>query len=173
MVASFIATPLFTVPASAQIADEHAVRVAFVLNLTKYVEWPHKDSRITIAVVGEGPTADELKKVLDGQSSESRPIRVVLSPSDAQLQECNILYVTYTSPSKVRLALDRVRDQGILTVGDSDFFARDGGMVGLVTRGDRIQIEVNLETAEQAGLKISSRLLRLSKVLSSAAKARD
>jgi hypothetical protein len=52
-----------------------------------------------------------------------------------------------------------------LTVGESEDFIRDGGMVGLVRDADQIQIQVNLEATQAAGLRISSRLLSLAVVV--------
>jgi hypothetical protein len=149
----------------AQGADESAVRAAFVFNLTKYVEWPHPPQELIIGVNDDSSTAETLKKVLDGKNSDSRLIRVLLFPSNAQLEECNILYLGHSSPKKWRAVLDRVHNKSILTVGDSESFARDEGMVSLVTTGDHVQIQVNLVAVSEAHLKISSRLLNLATIV--------
>jgi hypothetical protein len=46
-----------------------------------------------------------------------------------------------------------------------DRFARRGGVIGLVLAGDRVGFEVNTESARQAGLTISSKLLSLAKAI--------
>jgi hypothetical protein len=145
----------------AQSHDEHAVKAALVFNLTKYVEWPQGNNEVVIGFIGEGPMGEVLKKMLDGKASESRPIHVLLSPSDQDLEHCYILYIADPSPKKIRAALDRVRDKSILTVGDTESFVREGGMISLVTVGDLVQIQVRLEVAHQSRLKISSRLLNI------------
>jgi hypothetical protein len=157
--------PGLVLPTRAQVQDDRAVKVAFVFNLTKYVEWPHPSQELIVGVMGDGPMAEALPMLLAGRSSESRPIRVVVSPSDAQLESCQLLYIAYSSPKKVLTAIQRVRKMSILTVGDSDSFARDGGMVGLVSTEDHIQIQVNLEATAEGHLKISSRLLELSTIV--------
>lgn len=156
---------LFAPLLSAQSQDERAVKAAFVFNLTKYVEWPHPSQELVIGFVGDGPMGEMLQKVLDGKTSEARPIRVLLFPSDEQLQQCSILYVAQSAPKKIRAVVDKVRNKGVLTVGDSDSFARNGGMVGLVRTGDQVQIQVNREATEESHLKISSRLLNLSTIV--------
>ena len=150
---------------SAQLQDERAVKAAFVFNLTKYVEWPHPSQELTIGFVGDGPMGETLQKVLDGKTSESRHIRVLQFPSDGQLQQCSILYIAQSSPNKIRAIVNKVRNKGVLTVGDSDSFARNGGMVGLVRAGEQVQIQVNLEATQESQLKISSRLLNLSTIV--------
>jgi hypothetical protein len=151
--------------ACAQLAGEGAVKAAFVFNLTKYVEWPHPSQELIIGVNDDSSTAETLKKVLDGKNSDSRHIRILLLPSDAQLEECDILYLGHSSPKKWRAVLDRVHNKSILTVGDSGSFAQDGGIVGLVKTGDHVEIQVNLAAASEAHLKISSRLLNLATIV--------
>jgi len=156
---------LFAPLLSAQLQDEGAVKAAFVFNLTKYVEWPHPSQDLTIGFIGDGPMGETLQKMLDGKTSESRPVRVLLYPSDERLEQCNILFIAQSSPKKIRATLDKVRNKGVLTVGDSDSFARNGGMIGLVRTGDQVQLQVNLEATEASRLKISSRLLNLATIV--------
>lgn len=156
--------------AEGQLHDERAVRAAFVFNLTKYVEWPQKTDEIVIGFLGQDQTGEMFKKMLDGKTSDSRVIRVLLSPSDQDLAGCSILYIA--DPSKnVRTALDQVRGKSILTVGDTETFVREGGMIGLVTVGEQIQIQVSLETVQASRLKISSRLLNIATLVRPTAKA--
>src|SRR5215467_3977322 len=67
---------------NAQLRDERSVKVAYVFNLTKYVEWPHAGDQLVVGFVGDGPMGEALEKMLAGRSSDSRPIRVVLSPEE-------------------------------------------------------------------------------------------
>lgn len=163
---------LFALPAPAQPQNELAVRAAFVYNLTKYVEWPRPSSSLLIGVVGDGPMGDTLKQ-LAGKTSESRAIKVVISPSDEAITKCNVLYISYQSPKKIKVVLDKVRRSNVLTVGEVESFAKEGGIVGLVTVGDHVQIQVNLETAQENQLKISSRLLNLATVVHPTSGARN
>jgi len=86
---------------------------------------------------------------------------------------CAILYLTDPPSKKLRASLDKPENRGILTVGETDSFVREGGMVGLVKVRDQIQIQVNLEATQQAGVKISSRLLNLAVLVRSASSARN
>jgi hypothetical protein len=156
---------LFGAPASAQLQNEYAVRAAFVLNLTKYVEWPQASVALTVCSIGDGPIGETLKQMLAGKTNESRPIQVLLFPSDEALERCHIVYIAHSSSKKIRAALDRVGNRSILTVGDTDSFTREGGMVGLVRVGEQMQIQVNLDATQAARLKVSSRLLKLSSVV--------
>ncbi|HTP69159.1 MAG TPA: YfiR family protein [Dongiaceae bacterium] len=151
--------------AQEQPRDERAVKAAFVFNLTKYVEWPQKNEEIVIGFVGVSQTGEILRKMLNGKTSDSRVIRVLLSPSEPDIARCSILYIADPSPKNVRAALEQARGKSILTVGDTETFVRQGGMIGLVTVGEQIQIQIGLENAQAARLKISSRLLNIATLI--------
>jgi hypothetical protein len=159
---------------SAQSHSEQEVKAAFVFNLTKYVEWPNSGGELVIGFLGDDmPMGQLLHKMLSGKISENRKIRVVLSPSDEALSRCDLLYIGEESPKKIRAILDKTHHAGMLTVGEAAVFTRAGGMIGLVTAHEHVQIEVNLEAAEAAKLKVSSRLLSLSSVVRIAPEAKD
>ena len=64
-------------------------------------------------------------------------------------------------PKPRRALLQKMQANGILTVSDEASFTKEGGMVGLVTVGDHVQVEINLEAVQAARLKISPRLLNV------------
>lgn len=154
--------------ASTQAQDELAVRAAFVFNLTKYIEWTHARTQLTVGFLGDGPMGEVLKQTLAGKSSDARAIDVVLEPSEPALERCDIVYVAYASSKKNREVIEKLRNREVLTVGESDGFAKDHGMVGLVKKGNQIRIEINLEAARVAGIKVSSRLLSVATVIDAA-----
>jgi hypothetical protein len=53
----------------------------------------------------------------------------------------------------------------VLVVGESAGFAQAGGMMNFVMDGSRVRFEVNLRAATRAGLKLSSRLLSMARLV--------
>jgi hypothetical protein len=53
----------------------------------------------------------------------------------------------------------------VLTVGETDGFAEQGGMVNLKLESGRVQIQINLSAAEEARVRISSKLLSLAQII--------
>jgi hypothetical protein len=165
--------PMLAAASPAQVHNANAVKTAFVFNLTKYVEWRHSHAELVIGFVGAGTMGERLNSSLSGKISESKTIRVVLDPSDEALGNCDILFLG-AMPAKSRHALlQKVQNKSVLTVSDDGSFAKEGGMVGLVTAGDHVQIEINLEAVEAARLKISSRLLNVAVLVHPAAGTRN
>jgi YfiR/HmsC-like len=168
-----LAGSLFAPCVSAQELDEHAIRVAYVFNLTKYVEWPRAGNQLVVCFVGDGPMGEALEKMLAGKTSDSRLIRVVLSPSEEDFDQCDVAYVASSSSKKVHETLDHLRNKSVLTVGDNESFPKSGGMIALVRVGQQVQMIVNLDAVERARLKISSRVLNLATIVHDASAARN
>lgn len=145
--------------------DERAVRAAFVFNLTKYVSWPSDKKRLVIGVVDAGSMGNVLKQILEKKVSSGREISIVVRPSDAELRDCDVLYFSDSSAARIQSFLNRIGSDSILTVGETDQFARAGGTVSLVRSGDQIEIEVNLAALHKRKLEMSSRLLNLAVIV--------
>lgn len=154
-------------PAYGQTAlqDERTVKAAFVFNLIKYVEWPDEGKELVIGFTGDDSMGEMLKKLLDGKSSDNHEIRVLISPSDQDIQRCNLVYISEPTARKIKATLGRIHKKNILTVGETNSFTNEGGMVGLVRVGEQVHILVNLDLVQEANLQISSRLLNLSTVI--------
>jgi TonB family protein len=152
-------------PGLAQSRDERAVRAAYIFNLIKLVEWPGDNKEVVIGLLGDRETSEFLQKMLDGKSADSRAIHVMLFPSDEELRKCNIVYVADEQRKVVRAILDKIADRPILSVGESDFFAQDGGMIALIEFGEQIQPQLNADAVQHAGIKISPRFVALAKIV--------
>jgi YfiR/HmsC-like len=152
-------------PARAQSRDERSVRAAYVFNLIQYVQWPAQGQELTIGFAGEAATGDVIAPLLNGKKRDGQTIRVLLSPSENDLARCSLVYVADGAPGEARRTLEKLKGHGVLTVGETDAFVRDGGMIALVNSGDHIRIEVNLEAAQAAGIRISSRVLNLATIV--------
>ena len=58
-------------------------------------------------------------------------------------------------------------------MSDMEGFATRGGIIELLKRGNKIRFEVNVASAEAAGLTISSSLLRLARTVHRKARTDD
>lgn len=159
---------LFFVPLFfAQSQNEASVKAAFVFNLTKYIEWPQPKQTLVIGVVGEGPLAETLESVLSGKSSDGKTIEVRMRVNDDELPACDLVYLIDASPKKTKSVLEKTRGHNILTIGNAPSFTKQGGMIGLVTLQEHVEIQVNLRMCQESKLKVSSRLLNLAKIVES------
>lgn len=156
---------VFATPLNAQDLDETSIKAAYVFNLTKFVEWPRAGTKLVVGFVGDGPMGEALEKSLTGKTSGTRVIQVVLYPKSDALEQCDVIYVAYTSPKKTRATLDQLHDKSVLTVGDTESFPKDGGMVALVRKDAQVRLEINLDAVQRSRLTISSRVLSIATIV--------
>jgi len=173
--------------------SKYETKAGYLLNFAEFIEWPagafaDAKSPIILGVVGKdpfGPELDKLKgKTVNGRTMEIKRFKGALEfrgeetpgrrqddlPAKqakklAEMKSCHILFITSSEKNFLTQTLKPFRGASVLTVGETDSFAREGGMITFVDSETNVQLEINLAAAEQARLKISSKLLSLAKVI--------
>lgn len=152
-------------------AKEYDVKAVFLFNFAQFVEWPenafaNKDSPLVLGVLGNDPFGASLDEAVRGKSVDSRPMEVRRFRSVEEAKDCNILFVGASEMTQLPSVLEALKENYVLTVGETDRFAREGGMIGFVEREGRIRLLVNLKAVQAAKLTVSSKLLRVAEIVS-------
>jgi hypothetical protein len=161
---------------------EYEVKAAFLFRFAQFVEWPADTFKgasepFTYCTIGEDPFHGALERTLNGKTIGQRPLRVQhlggagAGPGSAKIGECQVLFVG--GPGDKKRVAETLASTGglpILTVGEAEQFAQNGGAIGFCTEENKIRFEVNLDAAGKAGLKISAKLLALAKTVLGAPK---
>ncbi|MGD0551728.1 MAG: YfiR family protein [Sedimentisphaerales bacterium] len=79
------------------------------------------------------------------------------------LKKCHLLFICQSERKNTREIIDLLKNNGVLTVADTEGFLEDGGIVNFVIEDNKVRFDINLTASEKAGLKIRSQLLRLAK----------
>jgi hypothetical protein len=149
---------------------EYQVKAAWVYNFAKFIEWPDAESlgSMTICVYGKDPFGGFLDEAVRGKLVRGRPILIRRLPAeDESWAGCQILFFGLNKVVRVEAALARLQGSSILTIGESDGFARLGGMIGLVVDQGRVRFDINLAALAGARLKASSQLMEIGRVVGS------
>lgn len=161
-------------------ALEYQLKAGFLINFAKFVEWPGASlapgAPVRLGILAPEDVFQLIEKSLVGKPAGDRPL-VVERMTAAQLEKGdnlpNIIFVhqdvarhqaeSGLSPQKLATLAER---HPVLLVGESAGFATSGGMIGFVQRGENLRFQVNLASAQRAGLKLSSRLSGLAEIVS-------
>jgi hypothetical protein len=152
------------------------VKAAFLFRFAQFVDWPadtfkQANAPFTYCTIGEDPFRGALERTLSGKAIGQRPLRVEHLNGAGKIDQCQVLFVGGVQDKKqVAETLAKTGTMPILTVGEADQFAENGGAIGFCTENNKIRFEVNLDTAGKAGLKISAKLLALAKTVLGAPK---
>lgn len=146
---------------------EYEIKAAFLVNFAAFVHWPpaafaNAASPFVVCIAGDDPFGaafEPFKQTsVAGRSLVVRPI-----DSKAALPgSCHILFIAGSEAPRLPGILGALGKAAVLTAGDLENFAGDGGMIQFYLRDEKIRFEINQQTLEAAGLKIDARLLKLS-----------
>lgn len=169
LVATIFASASVVVPHAQEISQEYQIKAAYLYNFLKYVDWPKPINRtFLICVAGQNPFGS----VLDGLTSNERvrgnPVKteIILGFEPG----CDVIFTPRTS--NIPAYLQGAAGMPILTVGETPRFIEQGGIVNFVLENGKVRFEINRNAAERAGLRFSSRLLQLAKIVDPGAEER-
>lgn len=144
---------------------EYEVKAAYLYNFGKFVEWPAKVTAasdfFSICVLGEDPFGASFDATIASESINGKKVVVNRITKLQDAVSCRILFISSSEESRLKEILATLDKTSVLTVSDISQFTRHGGMIRFVMEANRVRFEVNLTTAEHAGLTLSSQLLKV------------
>lgn len=149
---------------------EFEVKGAFLFNFAQFVDWPAEafasvNAPLVIGILGADPFGPFLDEVLRKETVNGRPVVVERYRWVGEIDRCHVLFVSGSEGSRAEHILRALRGQPILTVCDTEVFARHGAMIHLVRDRQHVRLRINLEVARRSGLVISSKLLRTAEIV--------
>lgn len=153
--------------ASAADVSEDGVKAAFILNFTKFTDWPANgpgNDPLLICSLGPRALSGNLE-ALQGKTAKGREVRVRGATRPSELHECQVLFIAADEEPRVEWVLQRVAKLPVLTISDVPNFVHAGGMIGLFQENDRLRFDINLAAARQSNLALSSNLLKLARTV--------
>ena len=144
---------------------ENEVKSAYLYNFGKFVEWPAKATSVgeffTICALGDDSFGSTLETTVAGESINGKKVLVKRVPKLQDAVSCRILFISSSEQNQLKEILEALESTSVLTVSDMPQFSRRGGMIQFVVEANKVRFEVNLTSAERAGLTLSSQLLKV------------
>lgn len=159
-----------TLPAQPAIARDYQVKAVFLFNFAQFVEWPasafpDETGPLVIGVLGEDPFGPFLEEVVRGESVGGRSLVIRRYRQPEEIDTCHILYIGQSEESRLAQVVAHLRGRGVLTVSDIGGAARTGVMIHFFAENKKIRLRINLAAAREAGLVLSSKLLRPAEII--------
>lgn len=145
-------------------ASDIEVKAAYLYNFTRFTVWPPRQAAaapLAICVLGSDPFGGVLDATLKGVTVQGAAVvpRRVADARDAPA--CHVLFISASEERRLDAILAALGHADVLTVSDMPQFAARGGMIQFVNQGGRVRFEIALAPAHDAGLSLSSELLRV------------
>lgn len=153
--------------------SEYQLKAVFLFRFSQFVEWPPESfatptAPLVIGVLGDDPFGSHLDDAVRDEKVNGHPVVVERYRHVDELSDCHVLFVSSSPLGQLGPVLARTRGRSVLTVGETEGFAGNGGMIRLLTVNNRIRLRVNATAVQTARLSISSKLLRSADVINGA-----
>jgi hypothetical protein len=157
-------------PGQGEVTREYEVKAAFLYSFATFIDWPgdavpDAGDAFIIGVLGTDPFGPVLDAIAASKTVRGKRIVVRRFATLEDYTPCHILFVADSERARMRGVVEKLRDAPVLLVADTEGFARVGGAINLVIEDNKVRFEINQAAAEHAGLKISSKLLRLARLV--------
>ena len=161
LITLLIGLVLSTQPFAANQINEYQVKAAFLYNFIAFTQWPDAiDQTINLCIYGEDYFGHEIDK-LQTRAVDNKNIKVIRLTSLERSKDCHVLFISKSAIDDLPNILASTLEAPVLTIADSPGAASKGVIINLNLTQNKINFEVNLESARSVRLDISARLLQL------------
>ena len=170
LIINFIFIGIAAIPESfSQDITDDEIKAALVFKFPVYVRWPGgamnaKIDHFEFCVMGNCRLSDLLSQ-FDGEKVMGKTIRIKRLSNIEALGNCHMLFISSSEKNNLPAIFKAIKGKPVLTVGDMKGFALNGGVINFTRKKDSVHFEINPKAGKRAGLKISSKLLRLAKIV--------
>jgi hypothetical protein len=154
------------------VVRESDVKATLLFNFSQFVTWPAgafpgTNSPFVIGILGTDPFGPFLDDLVRQERVGGRLIEIRRFRSQEEAEQAHILYVSWDESEALKGLFRRLRRKPVLTVGEGaePGFVRRGGMISFRRERDNVRLRINLEATREAGLVVSTKLLRVADVV--------
>ena len=145
------------------------VVAGFIINMLSFVEWPEgpfpgKNSPIKVAILKRDDLYLSMTNMAGNKRGEQK-IEIRRVSDGAGLEGFHVVCISHDNLKGASKIIRQLTGKATLIIGDMQGFAEAGGMINFYLKKGRVRFEVNPGAAKKAGLKISSELLKLARIV--------
>jgi len=160
---------LLVVPSGLLAAEgpsEYQVEAAFLLNFTKFIEWPSvafekPDAPLEICILGDDPFGSAIDHLVEGETVNGHKLAVERLRRAPTPKSCQVLFISKSEKDASGIVAGL--GPGVLTVSDRDGFLREGGMIAFVIEDRHVRFDISQRAAVRASLTINARMLNVAR----------
>lgn len=146
-------------PLSETLSDA-AIKAGYLVKFIGFVEWPvhtlPPNAPFLIGVADADDVFGELLRLLPGRTVNGRPV-VARRLDDGNTGDG--FHLAFFGGGATRRRVNRLRELSVLVVTDQPGGLDSGSALNFVQADGKVRFEASLGAADQAGLRLSSRLL--------------
>jgi|GEM_PF-1091299 len=149
-------------PSVAEESSERKSQIiaAYLFHFTKFTGWPTVTPVFHYCVYEDADFTGLMKKAYSDKTVGEASIDIKNINAQSKWDDCQLIYFSQAAQKEF---VEKISKYAILSVGAQNDFIQLDGIIYLFEEEQKIRFYINNVAATNAGLKISSQLLQLSK----------
>jgi hypothetical protein len=150
--------------------QEYHVKAVYLSNLGRFVDWSSRpktaaDEQFEICVLGQDPFGRALDAAVAGENIIGEALVARRLTRAQEALSCRVLFISSSEEGQLPAIMAALGTAPVLTVADVPDFIKRGGMIQFILDANKVKFEINIAVAQRSGLKLSSALLNLARVV--------
>lgn len=151
--------------------EEYVIKAVFLERFTRFIEWPDSvnmpdtSKPFVIGIVGENPFGATFNDLYATRKIKNRPVQIRRIDNFNQINNCHLIFISKISKTKLDQILPITKNSPILTIGDSENYAKYGVLINFYVIDGKVRFEINETASRSSGLKFSYLLLKTAVII--------
>ncbi len=158
--------------AQSSTATERKVKVAYIYNFIRYVQWPKSafsadDSPFVIGILEDDPHGRLLDHIATSKKAMGRKIVIRRFDSVDEIDSCHLVFVTGNiNAGDEKAVIDKSETYKALLIMDTGNAAHEGAPIRFFLDQDgTIGLQINITAMQSRDLKADAKLLKIASVI--------
>lgn len=149
---------------------ENVVKAAYIERITRFVEWPLKDSlqshdQFVIGVYNEDEFLFTLSEVFKNKPIKGHLVKIIPVKNAEEIGACNICYISEKAKSLIKDFISAANSSGVLLISGSNGFCKAGVHINFYLEDEKLKFEINEKSLGSAGFKVSYLLMQNTRII--------
>jgi hypothetical protein len=150
--------------------DENMIKAAYIERITRFIEWPgNQNSRDTlkfvVGIFGDSEFYNILKTAFENKTIKERKVEVYKISTIDKIGVCDLCYVMETAAIEIEKIMELANKEGTLIMGGTKNFCEKGIHINFYIQDEKLKFEINKRSIDEGKFKVSSLLLKNSKII--------
>lgn len=139
---------------------EQRLKALYILRLAPFVSWPENPLATTFKICVDPEDLITVEfNIIGPIEVNGRRLELIDIRDNDNLSQCDVMYISEG------LDIAFSNQLPALTISSQNHFAEGGGMIEFYIVNSKVRMKTNLQAVDKAGMKFSSKLLRLLKIV--------
>jgi hypothetical protein len=153
--------------------SEYEIKAQVLARIVKYTRWPDtafesREAPFVIAVLEKDPFGETLEETFKDAKVGDRRVKLVRGADIASLGSMQLVFVSGKDETQLQKLIEQFAGKPVLIVADTLRGAELGAHVGFYLEAKKLRFAIHTGSAKKSGLEMSSELLKLAKIISTA-----